>query len=75
MIPHKISGIPCLIRVDSYQRQKPNALADNPWDYDGYTECEYTICDRNGRPAEWLARKVTPRDEYAIMEAIEKHGH
>lgn len=57
---YKISGIPCKIRVDSVRHVKGlysyNAPSD--LDYYGYTEIEYTVLDRRGYPAQWLARKV-----------------
>ena len=70
---HRIAGIPCVIRVDSFYRQAPDYNTwDSDLDYHGYVEAEYTICDRRGRPAPWLERKRTPDDDTEIVEAIEE---
>lgn len=53
-----ISGIPCQIEVTHYLRQAPNIRADNPDDFYGYTELEFDVLDRRGRPAPWLERKL-----------------
>jgi hypothetical protein len=72
-IDHSIAGIPCKIRIDRHFVQKPLGMsADNPWDAEGYTELDYKICDRRGREAPWLEKKVkcwaTLEDE--IIEAL-----
>jgi hypothetical protein len=46
----------------------PDPRADNPWDYYGYTEFDYTVCDRRGRPAPWLEKKLTRADEARIHD-------
>ena len=52
----RISGIPCRVRLTSYER-----------DCDG--RCiEYIVLDSRGRPAPWLARKVSD-DEHAAIAA------
>lgn len=69
-----LAGIPCLIGVESYSGQKPfkgsahNCNSD--WDYYGFEDIEYTILDRKGYKAEWLARKITPRIEEEINRKI-----
>jgi hypothetical protein len=40
-------------------------------DWYGYTECEFDILDRRGRPAPWLERKATDADRERITEEIE----
>lgn len=71
----RISGIPCVIRLARYFRQKPNTRADNPDDYYGYVDLEWQVCDRNGRPAPWLDKKLTASDrrriEAALIDALE----
>lgn len=70
----KVAGIPCVIKVDrfyvtqgTYSRQ-----AETPDEYYGAQEIEFTVCDRNGRPAAWLERKLTDDDCSRIEEeAIE----
>lgn len=69
---HRIAGIPCVIRVDSFFRQAPDyGTWDSDLDCSGYIEADYTICDRRGRPAPWLERKRTPDDDTEIMAEID----
>lgn len=66
-----IAGIPATVRVTRFKRVKgigPTAPSDV--DCHGYTEMEYQVCDRNGRDAHWLARKVGPDDIERIEAAI-----
>lgn len=64
----KIAGIPCTIWVHYAQVTEGsysyNAASD--WDYYGYKELEYTVCDRRGRPAPWLEKKLTEEDDQRI---------
>jgi len=60
------------VRVDyvnvvrgSYSYNAPSDL-----DYHGYAEIEFTVCDRNGRPAPWLAAKMTAEDKSDIEDLI-----
>ena len=71
-IEHRVAGIPCLIGVIDYDRVKGSFSYNAPsdMDYHGYTECDWEILDRRGRPAPWLARKINAREEDAINEAI-----
>jgi hypothetical protein len=39
-------------------------------DYRGYTECEFDILDRRGRPAFWLERKASDEDRQRIEQEI-----
>ena len=64
----KIAGIPCTIRVDYVSVTPPDSRADSDWDYYGYTEFDYTVCDRRGRPAPWLEKKMTRADEARIHD-------
>lgn len=66
----RIAGIPCLMRVDFVHLQAPDRRADNRWDYEGYSEIEYTVCDTRVRSAPWLERKLTEADEARIEEEI-----
>lgn len=70
----RIAGIPCQIAVthlvDERGSFSPNAASD--LDYYGYTECEFTVLDRRGRPAPWLEHKLTDADRQRLTEeAIE----
>ena len=73
MIKSSVQGIPCLIDVTVFKVIKPNRHADNDMDYYGYEELEYVICDRRGRPAPWLERKVTDKDVEQIRDDIITH--
>lgn len=65
-----VAGIPCQIKVDRVFVQKPNSMADNPDDYFGYTDIEFTVCDRKGYLAPWLERKMTEEDVSRIEQEI-----
>lgn len=67
-----VAGIPALLRVDTYTVVKGSHSRSAPsdWDYYGYTEVEYTVCDRRGRPAPWLERKITPAIDAALQVTI-----
>jgi len=68
-----VAGIPCLIKVTHYFKQKPmGPSADSDWDCYGYTEVEFEVCDRRGRPAPWLERKLTLEDKNRIEIEIEE---
>lgn len=67
-----IAGIPCIVRVTHYL-DVPGCFsrnADSDLDYYGYTEIEWEVCDRRGRPAPWLDRKMTDKDEDRIRTEI-----
>lgn len=67
-----VAGIPCQVQIDYYHQQNPiGQSADSDWDCYGYTECDYTVLDRRGRPAPWLARKATGADDARIQSEIE----
>jgi hypothetical protein len=76
-IPARVSGIPCLIGVEHYQCTPPHRgspySCDSDWDYYGYTECDWRILDRRGRPASWLEQKLTHQDRERIKEEINAH--
>jgi len=72
MVRCQIAGIPalaevhtCRITEGSYSPQ-----AETPEDYYGARDLEWTLCDRNGRPALWLERKMTPQEFADIEELI-----
>jgi len=70
IIPSSVAGIPCQIHIDHCLVTQPNRLADSDWDYAGYTEIEFNVLDRRGRPAPWLARKLTDADTARIEMQI-----
>jgi len=70
-----VAGIPCIIGVVDYTCVKGsyNYHAASDWDYHGYTESEWEVCDRKGRPAPWLARKLTSEIEREIEREIAEY--
>jgi len=69
-IETRIAGIPCIVETTYISIVKPDCRADSDWDYTGYSELEWVVLDRRGRPAPWLQRKVTDEDEERINEEI-----
>ena len=73
MIEARVAGIPCLIDVTYFYQQRPlGRSAESDWDCYGYTDVEFTVCDRRGRPAPWLERKMTETDRQDIESEIIK---
>lgn len=74
----QVCGIPCIIRVDHYYKQRAwrGAVHSCPsdWDYYGYEEVEYSVLDRKGYPAAWLERKLSPKEHSRIIEEISQNG-
>jgi hypothetical protein len=59
-IETRVAGIPCIVGVVEYNCVKGSYSyhAASDWDYYGYTDLDYVILDRRGRPAAWLERKL-----------------
>lgn len=74
-IDSRVAGIPCQIEVVTYERVRGSFSYNAPsdLDYSGYTDCEWNVCDRRGRPAAWLERKLTRDDERRIEGEIEEY--
>lgn len=71
MINARIQGIPCLIDVINYECAPAlGPWADNDMDCYGYAEIDFEVCDRRGRPAPWLERKMTDSDVTEIEALI-----
>jgi hypothetical protein len=72
IIESSINGIPCQIKVTSYNRVKGSMSYNAPsdMDYYGYTEMEWEILDRKGYPASWLEKKISDRENDRIEQAI-----
>ena len=72
MIPARVAGIPCLVEVTSYYKYRAATLWGHPdgWSPAEPEEFEFQICDRRGRPAPWLERKLTPTDRRDIERLI-----
>ena len=71
-IATRVAGIPCLVGVMAYHREKGSYSyhADSDLDYYGYIEAAWELLDRRGRKAAWLARKLTHDDVSRIEEII-----
>jgi hypothetical protein len=66
----RVAGIPCQIGVVNYERYAPMSVhkAHSDLEFYGYSEVDYVVLDRRGRPAPWLQRKVD--DDSSIIEQI-----
>lgn len=72
-IETRIAGIPCLVEAH-ISTVRADCRADSDWDYTGYSEVEWSVLDRRGRPAPWLHRKLTSEDEERIEEELLRAG-
>lgn len=74
-IEYELQGIPCLIGVIEYSRVDGSFSfnADSDLDYYGYTECDWRILDKRGRPAPWLTRKIDAKEEQHINEVVNNY--
>ena len=71
-IESRVAGIPCLIGVSHFDcvRGSYSYNAASDMDYYGYSESEWDVLDRRGRPAAWLERKLTDDDRRRIEQEI-----
>lgn len=74
-VDSSVAGIPCKLGVlevgytqEAYMRGHPDVWEDA--DEEPHT---YTILDRKGYAAAWLAKKCTASDELAHQRAIDNH--
>lgn len=69
---YKVAGIPCQIGVLDYEYYPPVSTdprqCHSDLEYYGYSEADYVVLDRRGRPAEWLQRKLV--DDSDILTEI-----
>ncbi|MBP8284819.1 MAG: hypothetical protein KAX46_13060 [Chromatiaceae bacterium] len=67
----RISGIPARIEVTSYIPWRPARLYGHPDSWaPAEGEIEWEVLDRRGRPAPWLARKLSPADRRDIEKDL-----
>ena len=67
----RIAGIPCIIDVTSLTVVSGEGYgAPSEIDARGWVESEFDVLDRRGRPAPWLARKLTDRMTCEIQTEI-----
>ena len=63
-----VAGIPCIIHITSYSGGRPATH----WEPCEYPEVEIEVCDRRGRPAPWLERKLDSKARADLeTEALE----
>ena len=68
-----IIGIPAIVKVNSAIYSEPDPGADSDWDHHGGWNIEFTVCDRNGRPAPWLETKMNKKDRLQLyLDIIEQ---
>lgn len=72
MIKARIKGIPCLVEMTGGHYQKPDY---NSWDSDidyhgGWHDIEFSVYDSRGRPAPWLERLMSEKDEDNIVQLL-----
>lgn len=60
-IETRIAGIPCIIAVTEYD------------DEDSSISLDYVVCDRRGRPAPWLACKLTAKTAANVDQVVINH--
>jgi hypothetical protein len=67
---YRVAGIPCQIGVLNYERHAPMSAreAHSDLEFYGYSEADYVVLDRRGRPAPWLQRKLD--DDSSIIDQI-----
>lgn len=78
MLSTRIAGIPCLVALVSYSPYRDNRRGHpDTWLPDDPEEIEFEVCDRNGRPAPWLERKLTEEEtariEQELLENANEH--
>ena len=68
-------GIPCIIRVTSWEGYVPARLSGHPdnWAPAEGGEGDWEILDSKGRPAPWLERKMTSDDQSRITQEVFEH--
>lgn len=67
MVETNVAGIPCLVDAELTGGKPQGPTAESDWDCYGWEEITFVVCDRRGRPAPWLERKLTPK----IVEQVE----
>lgn len=71
-IESRVCGIPCIIGVTDYESYVPAYISgppENCYPAEGGSG-DFVILDRRGRPAPWLERKMSAKDEQEVQEAI-----
>lgn len=67
----RIAGIPCKVQMTRCFVQRPlGPNCDSDLDCYGYTDVEFDVLDRNGRPAPWLERKMSEAERVEIENLL-----
>lgn len=71
-----VAGIPCQIQVDHIEPYVPAYRCGHPdnWAPEEGGEVEFTVLDRRGREAPWLAAKLTLQESSRIKQEIIKES-
>ncbi len=78
MMRTRIQGIPCQIEVTYYAAATPMRITGTGYgdaDPPEPEEFEFTVLDRRGRPAPWLARKLTEADSDRLLAEYLERQH
>lgn len=70
----KIAGIPCQCEVTFHTKASPMRITGSGFgdaEPPELEDMEYQILDRRGRPAPWLAKKLTQADDYRLREEFQ----
>jgi hypothetical protein len=74
MLETTVAGIPCYAKAETVTIVAPWSgsprTCPSADDYYGYAEVEFTIYDRKGYDAAWLAKKLTGDDIERIEQAL-----
>jgi hypothetical protein len=70
-IETRVAGIPCIIGVNEYQKGSYDYWEDSSDDY--YGCCDWEVCDRKGRHAAWLERKIDNKERAKINELVSQY--
>ena len=74
-IESTVAGIPCRIGVAHYESVDGSfsRSAASDLDYYGYEELDWEVCDRRGRHAPWLEKKLTDSAREQIESEIREY--
>ncbi len=68
----RVRGIPCIVDVTYYAPGSPAKLSGHPdsWEPAAPEDIEVDLLDRRGRPAPWLAAKMSDADWESVYESV-----
>lgn len=71
----RVAGIPAIARVTNFYPGHGGNYTGHP-DFrypKEYPEIEFEICDKKGRPAPWLERKIDDQEKEDLASQLIKH--